>query len=212
MDGNNTLSQNCPVCGQPLADDMNFCVYCGGEIKRIDGPPPVISPPSGGFAWPTNNPTPEPSGGNVDWLPADPIPIPLGSGFDQPQTDHQPEPQVTRKPSGTGRRPIPFLTGKEKPKPPEPPLEEKFPEPEPELPKPEPGFPSPDPVGGGGSPFQTVGDSPGKPDDQGEPFKPFGPVAQEVEDEEELSVFAEGLPEWNLEPPNSVVVRRKRKK
>lgn len=43
-----------------------------------------------------------------------------------------------------------------------------------------------------------------------EPFKLAKPVKQEPEIPEEESALAKGLPEWNIEPPQ-VVVRRKRR-
>lgn len=43
-----------------------------------------------------------------------------------------------------------------------------------------------------------------------EPFKPAKPVKPEPEIPEEESALAKGLPEWNIEPPQ-VVVRRKRR-
>ena len=129
-----------------------------------------------------------------------------GTKLPQPAPEPQPipEPQPVPEP-----QPIPEPQPVPEPQP--------IPEPQP-LPEPQP-IPEPQPAVGTDMPFQEIKEiRPESPAEEKEAEIPFAPASAPQQEtvspfhyEEPASVFAQGLPEWSVEPPE-VMVRRKRKR
>ena len=120
-----------------------------------------------------------------------------GTKLAQPQPTPIPDPQPV-----PGPQPMPVPEPQPTPAP--------DPQPMP-VPDPQP-VPTPQPVAEGDMPFKSIDKSQpvSKPQPVHQPEQKAEPVGSFYY-EEPVSVFAQGLPEWSVEPPQ-VMVRRKRKK